>query len=227
MNNAPFPHNHKTARVCTPIGIALFHRPSRRSPKSERFHTAGTFEDKGQSQLLPFKQRSQVTYNAYILGPGDGLDIELVDLPELSGQFSIGPDGTLYLPRLRALYVEGLTVDELQAFLTDQFRAYVIDPQVYVRPIAYRPIRVYVGGEVKRPGYYTLSGNQNLGINTNENQEHLTRHTTHTTQPLLTDELQSRQKQQLNRSSFTVFQQSLMQFNLTGITPYSDLSKFR
>ena len=60
--------------------------------------------------------------------------------------------------QLRALYVEGLTLEELRAFLTEQFRTYVIDPQVYVRPVAYRPIRVYVGGEVKRPGYYTLSG---------------------------------------------------------------------
>ena len=111
-------------------------------------------------QPLQIEQGARVSYDAYILGPGDGLEIELVDLPELSGRFAIGPDGTLYLPRLRALYVEGLTVEELRAFLTEQFRAYVIDPQVYLRPMAYRPIRVYVGGEVKRPGYYTLSGVQ-------------------------------------------------------------------
>ena len=47
--------------------------------------------------------RSQVNYDAYILGPGDSLQIELLDLPELSGRFTIGPDGTIYLPRLRAL----------------------------------------------------------------------------------------------------------------------------
>ena len=112
------------------------------------------------TQPLPLEQRARISYDAYILGPGDGLEIELVDLPELSGLFAIGPDGTLYLPRLRALNVEGLTVEELRALLTEQFRTYVIDPQVYVRPVAYRPIRVYVGGEVKRPGYYTLSGVQ-------------------------------------------------------------------
>ena len=116
----------------------------------------------GQTQTIPFEKRSQINYDAYILGPGDGLQIELLDLPELSGRFSIGPDGTLYLPRLRALYVEGLTVEELRTFLTQQFSNYVRDPQVYVRPVVYRPIRIYVGGEVKRPGYYTLSGNTNL-----------------------------------------------------------------
>ena len=111
-------------------------------------------------QPLPLEQRANINYDAYILGPGDGLQIELLDLPELSGRFSIGPDGTLYLPRLRALYVEGLTIEELRGFLTQQFKAYVRDPQVYVRPVAYRPIRIYVGGEVKRPGYYTLTGVQ-------------------------------------------------------------------
>ena len=106
--------------------------------------------------------RTRVVYDAYILGPGDTLQIELLDIPELSGTFSIGPDGTLYLPRLRALYVEGLTVEELRYFLTEQFKAFVKKPELYVRPLGYRPVRIYVGGEVKRPGYYTLSGSQEL-----------------------------------------------------------------
>ena len=103
-----------------------------------------------------------VNYDAYILGPGDRLSIELLDLPELSGRVNIGPDGTIYLPRLRALFVEGLTIEELRLFLTEQFRPYVRDPEVYIRPLRYRPIRVYVGGEVKRPGYYSPSGDREL-----------------------------------------------------------------
>ena len=86
--------------------------------------------------------------------------VELLDVPEYSGVFTIGPDGTLYLPRLRSLVVEGLTVEELRYFLTQQFSTYVRDPQVFVSPAAYRPIRVYIGGEVARPGYYYLSGQQ-------------------------------------------------------------------
>ena len=100
--------------------------------------------------------------DAYILGPGDAVVVELLDVPEYSGVFTIGPDGTLYLPRLRSLVVEGLTVEELRYFLTQQFSAYVRDPQVFVSPAAYRPIRVYIGGEVARPGYYYLSGTQSV-----------------------------------------------------------------
>jgi len=101
-----------------------------------------------------------VVVDSYILGPGDAVQVELLDVPEYSGVFSIGPDGTLYLPRLRALFVEGLTVEELRYFLEHQFKTYVRRPEVYVRPVVYRPIRVYVGGEVRRPGYYYLSGQQ-------------------------------------------------------------------
>ena len=103
-------------------------------------------------------QHNRAVHETYILGPGDALQIELLDIPELGGTFSIGPDGTIYLPRLRALFVEGLTVEELRYFLTDQFKTYVKDPQVYVKPVVYRAVRVYVGGEISRPGYYVISG---------------------------------------------------------------------
>lgn len=110
------------------------------------------------SGVINIEQRRQVRYDSYVLGPGDGLQIEVIDIPELSGTYSIGPDGTLYLPRLRAVYASGLTIETLRSFLTQQYTAFVKRPRLYVRPVAYRPIRVYVGGEVKRPGYYQLSG---------------------------------------------------------------------
>ena len=107
-------------------------------------------------------------YDSYILGPGDTISVELLNLPELTGFFTIGPDGTLYLPRLRALQVEGLTIEELRLFLTEQYKPYVLVPEVYITPVNYRPVRVYVGGEVARPGYYTIRGaalSQDLTIN--------------------------------------------------------------
>ena len=180
--------------------------------------TTETVVEQGQDQPLPQEQRVQINYDAYILGPGDGLQIELLDLPELSGRFSIGPDGTLYLPRLRALYVEGLTIEELRGFLTQQFKAYVRDPQVYVRPVAYRPIRIYVGGEVKRPGYYTLTGVQFT-------TEDLT---PPSTSPF-DDEFSGATKQTSvsgGSSSATLFPTVFDAIrSAQGITPYSDLSQ--
>lgn len=58
-------------------------------------------------------QKSRYKLQHYILGPGDGLQVELVGIPEFSRVFTVGPDETIYLPRLRALYVEGLTAEEM------------------------------------------------------------------------------------------------------------------
>jgi len=181
--------------------------------------------------------RGKVVYDTYILGPGDSLQVELLEIPELSGTFTIGPDGTLYLPRLRALYVEGLTVEELRYFLTQQFKAYVRSPEVYVRPVGYRPIRVYVGGEVRRPGYYTLSGEQTNAINTSEDDSQEARAGTFSQTGSTPLELQRAQEQALQqgRAAFrssrgaagsvlfpTVFDAIR---TAQGITPYSNLSE--
>ena len=171
-------------------------------------------------------ERSRVVYDAYILGPGDSLQIELLDIPELSGTFSIGPDGTLYLPRLRALYVEGLTVEELRYFLTEQFKAYVKKPELYVRPVGYRPIRVYVGGEVKRPGYYTLSGvqviedpNANANANANANVDSGSAALGQGTSAALTSLAGGSSSNTLFPTVFDAIRTA------QGITPYSDLSQ--
>ena len=94
------------------------------------------------------------TVKMYILGPGDGIQIELLNIPELSGKFDIGPDGTVYLPRLRSLYVEGLTLEELRS--SNQKIPNIRTFLIFLRQTTYRPIRIYVTGEVRRPGF-TLS----------------------------------------------------------------------
>ncbi|MEI8251958.1 MAG: polysaccharide biosynthesis/export family protein [Synechococcus sp. ELA057] len=168
--------------------------------------------------------RGKVVYDTYILGPGDSLQVELLDIPEFSGTFTIGPDGTLYLPRLRALYVEGLTVEELRYFLTQQFRAYVRSPEVYVRPVGYRPIRVYVAGEVRRPGYYTLSGVKAIGgdLSSTESQQEVATGATPLGQGVTT----GRSSISGGSSSSTLFPTVFDAIRTAqGITPYSNLSE--
>ncbi len=172
--------------------------------------------------VINIEQRRQVRYDSYVLGPGDGLQIEVIDIPELSGTYSIGPDGTLYLPRLRAVYASGLTIETLRSFLTQQYTAFVKRPRLYVRPVAYRPIRVYVGGEVKRPGYYQLSGvtgsfQQPGNVSNQGSKSNL-------------DNLSIAEAQSGNLASSPFSQTALPTVfdalrNAQGLTPFSDLRK--
>ena len=112
-----------------------------------------TLMEQGQNQPPTVKIPSQVGYKAYILGPGDVIKIELLDLPELSGRFEIGPEGTLCLPRVRSLYVEGLTIDE-RVYLTEKFKLMYVNHRCSF--ILWCIDRFgFMCGEVKRPGYYT------------------------------------------------------------------------
>ncbi|MFZ9621945.1 MAG: polysaccharide biosynthesis/export family protein, partial [Prochlorococcaceae cyanobacterium] len=184
---------------------------------------AGTPQPRPATAAPSGSQRAKVSYDAYILGPGDSLQVELLDIPELSGTFSIGPDGTMYLPRLRALYVEGLTVEELRYFLTEQFKTYVKNPQLYVRPVGYRPIRIYVGGEVRRPGYYTLSGQQSIGSDVTDSE---TQADVSAGSAALGQGSNSRRTSMVGGASSSTLFPTVFDAIRTaqGITPYSDLS---
>ena len=147
---------HRSAKLATAIFIALSIIPST-SAQGKPYKPENTTQVKkafGLSQQF----NKKFTSEAYILGPGDSIAIELLDVPEYSGIFEIGLDGILFLPRLRSLHVEGLTLEELRELLTQKFSLYVHEPEVFLRIVAYRPIRAYIGGEVSRPGYYYLSG---------------------------------------------------------------------
>ena len=98
----------------------------------------------------------------YILGPGDSLFIMHKGLPEYSGNFSIGPDGNILLPDIFQVYAEGYTVSELTKILNDKYKKYVKVPNIYISIINLRPVRVYLSGEIRRPGFYTISNYQNL-----------------------------------------------------------------
>lgn len=111
------------------------------------------YEDEKISKKINFSEKED-----YILGPGDTVDIDVNNIRELSGRYRIGPTGELYLPRLREIKVEGYTIEELRGKLKIKYSNYLINPEIYIKPVSYRPIRVYVGGEVSRPGFYTLSG---------------------------------------------------------------------
>lgn len=96
-------------------------------------------------------------FGAYVLGSGDRIKIEVFNVPELSGEFDISVDGTLNLPWVGTLSVQGQTVSELKKALQEQYSQFVNRPPVInLRLLIPRPVRVAVAGEVYRPGTYLI-----------------------------------------------------------------------
>jgi len=90
----------------------------------------------------------------YILDSSDLISIEFVSTPELSGVFSINEEGELFLPRIDKTYVRGLTPSELEHLLDKRFSEYLIQPEIKIRIVRFKPLRVSIRGEVRNPGIY-------------------------------------------------------------------------
>ena len=99
----------------------------------------------------------------YILGPGDILNIKVKDdlTPELNKNFSINGEGIANLARLKRIYAAGLTIGELTEILNKEYSAYVKEPNVELLVINYRPVKIFIDGEVEEPGMHVLEGSIN------------------------------------------------------------------
>jgi polysaccharide biosynthesis/export protein len=100
---------------------------------------------------------AELESDAYIIGPGDGLEVKLLDAPELSGSFDVLNDGTISLPLIGSVRVSGLTLSQAQQWFAILYQRQLLRPEPQLRVIRPRPIRVALVGEVERPGVYSLT----------------------------------------------------------------------
>ncbi len=97
--------------------------------------------------------------NFYILGPGDQISLKVGEnTNKINSIFVINGQGIANLKRLNDIYIEGLTLKELKILLDEEYSKYVIEPNVKLEVLRYRPISVYIDGEVEEPGQYNIDG---------------------------------------------------------------------
>ncbi len=95
--------------------------------------------------------------DAYILGPGDVLELKLFDAPELSGNLDVLNDGTVSLPLIGSARVTGLTLSQAQQWFAVLYQQQLLRPDPQLKVVRPRPIRIALVGEVERPGVYSLT----------------------------------------------------------------------
>lgn len=88
----------------------------------------------------------------YRLGPGDKLQIDVWNRPELSGPHTVGPDGRISFPMLGTVKLESQTRESADALLTDGLARYYKRPIVELRVDEYHANRITVLGRVLSPG---------------------------------------------------------------------------
>ena len=95
---------------------------------------------------------------AYVLQPGDNLDIKFYYNPELNENVTIRPDGKVSLQIIDEQQAAGLTPPQLDEALTKAYSSQLKQPQITVIVKSFGGQRIYVGGEVKSPQVLTVVG---------------------------------------------------------------------
>jgi len=105
----------------------------------------------------------KMVWDDLTLGPNDIVRVGVYGHPELGTPVAPGPTGTrvdneglLSLPLVGAVAIGGKSVQEARATITEAVGRYVQDPRVDFSVVEYAARRVYIYGEVARPGAYVL-----------------------------------------------------------------------
>ncbi len=102
---------------------------------------------------VPQKDAGEVVAGPdYVIGPEDGLSINVWKEAELTATLPVRPDGKISLPLLGDVQAAGLTPKELGESITEKLKKFLADPRVTVVVTAINSKRIYLVGEVAHSG---------------------------------------------------------------------------
>lgn len=94
----------------------------------------------------------------YLIGPGDQLSVQLFGSQNRNLRLVVGRDGRVNFPELGPIEVIGKTFDVVSSEIETRVARQIIGTQASVSMGNVRSIQVFIMGEVKKPGSYTVSG---------------------------------------------------------------------
>jgi polysaccharide export outer membrane protein len=100
--------------------------------------------------------------NDYTLHAGDKLDIDVWKEPDLQKTIIVQPDGKFSFPLAGEFIATGKTVPQLKAEITARLKTYMPEPVVTVTVTEIDGNKVYVIGQVQKPGAYTMNPQVNV-----------------------------------------------------------------
>jgi len=122
--------------------------------------------ESGQQEQIFIEQtesRTVPTDKDYIIGPEDVLKIQVWDNTDLDRTVQISREGTFSFPLIGSVKTDGLSVAQVEKELSNRLTdGYLINPQITISVDKYNSKKVFVLGEVHKPGTYPLTGRTDL-----------------------------------------------------------------
>jgi polysaccharide export outer membrane protein len=123
---------------------------------------SGGYEQQPRAAAAAFPNIGYATWTDqepdYRIAPGDVLDIAPVTAPELARTVTVQPDGRITLPLVPPIMVADRSVPQVEYALAQAYSTQLVRPEVSVNVKTASPLKVFVGGEVDKPGVYDMPG---------------------------------------------------------------------
>jgi len=116
-----------------------------------------------ESGPAPTGTRTGMIGDDYVLGIGDQVHVAFRGATNGNEIATVDRDGRLVIGQLRPVVAAGRTLGSVRSALATETKATMLATDVHVSVGEVRAISVFVGGEVARPGQYSLTSLANIG----------------------------------------------------------------
>ncbi len=97
------------------------------------------------------------------LGVGDTFDVRVYGEPDLSGTYRVGADGNFTFPLVGSVSAQGIEPQALAKVIAERLRQGILrDPQVSVLVKDQMSKKIYVIGQVSKPGTFPCTPSMNV-----------------------------------------------------------------
>ncbi len=126
--------------------------------------STGDAQQKDKEALLKKQGQAEVAPDSdqYIIGSEDVLYINVWKEEPLSKTITVRMDGKISLPLIDDIQAAGLTPLQLKEVLTKRFNEFVDSPNVSVMVMEANSFKVFISGQIKKPGVYRLRNETSL-----------------------------------------------------------------
>jgi polysaccharide biosynthesis/export protein len=137
------------------LAITTAALPQGPSHQEQKALASGTVSEPSGEHASAVSPAAKVSAD-YVIGPDDVLDVSVWKEQDLTRTLQVRPDGRISMPLLNDVQAAGFTPSQLAQTISERLKKYLTAPQVTIIVTQINSQRVYVIGEVTRPGAYPL-----------------------------------------------------------------------
>lgn len=144
--------------LLTILSCSIINKPAKddRVSKPSDTTTQKSTKDNTGAELSDSSKEKEVVISEFILGTGDEIEITVYRHDDLNRRIRVPPEGKNILPLIGEIQTKGVSVYQINEKIKEELSNYLVNPEVSVEVTSFKGQKIFVLGEVHRPGVYQI-----------------------------------------------------------------------